>query len=169
MVFVYFASSAVHFELESDYSLQAFIATYKRFTGRRRIYATLTSDCGTNLVGADAELHRLFSSASKDIADLAHTLASDGTEWRFNSPAAPHFGGKWEAAVKSAKFHLRRVIGDALLTFEEFSTVLVQIEAVLNSRPICALSDDPNDVETLTPAHFLIGAPLSALPEPSLA
>lgn len=63
---------------------------------------------------------------------------------------------------------LRRVIGDTVLTYEEFSTLLVQIEAVLNSQPLCALSDDPADVSALTPAHFLVGEPLIIIPEPSL-
>ncbi|XP_046619726.1 uncharacterized protein LOC124304951 [Neodiprion virginianus] len=77
--------------------------------------------------------------------------------------------GSGQAAVKSTKFHLRRVIGDASLTYEEISTVLSQIEACLNSRPLSALTDDPDDVSALTPGHFLIGAPLNALPEPTLA
>ncbi|XP_071057560.1 uncharacterized protein [Onthophagus taurus] len=83
-------------------------------------------------------------------------------------PAALHFGGKWEAEVKSVKGHLRKVIGNTLLTYEEFSTVLVQIEAVLNSRPLCSLSDDPNSYEILTPGHFLIGTALNVVPEASL-
>ncbi|XP_076301722.1 uncharacterized protein LOC143219731 [Lasioglossum baleicum] len=95
-------------------------------------------------------------------------LAESGTNWIFNPPAAPHFGGIWEAAVKSVKYHLRRVIGETLLTFEEMSTLLTQIEACLNSRPITPLTDEPSDLTALTPAHFLIGSPLTAIPEPSL-
>lgn len=70
--------------------------------------------------------------------------------------------------MKSAKFHIKRVIGENSLTYEEFSTLLAQIEGVLNSRPLCPLSDDSSDVSALTPGHFLIGGPLNALPEPSL-
>ncbi|XP_076298334.1 uncharacterized protein LOC143217680 [Lasioglossum baleicum] len=168
VVFVCFSSSAVHLELATDYSTAGSLAAYKRFTGRRGICATLTSDCGTNFVGADSELRRLFDSSSRELADLANLLANDGTKWSFNPPAAPHFGGKWEAAVKSVKFHLKRIIGETSLTYEEFSTLLVQIEAVLNSRPICPLSDDPADLEALTPGHFIIGAALNTVPEPSL-
>ncbi|EZA46809.1 hypothetical protein X777_01595, partial [Ooceraea biroi] len=73
-----------------------------------------------------------------------------------------------EAAVKSAKFHLRRVIGDTILTYEEFATLISQIEFVLNSRPLCAITEDPDDLETLTPAHFLIGGPMTLIPEPPL-
>ncbi|XP_076298044.1 uncharacterized protein LOC143217542 [Lasioglossum baleicum] len=75
-------------------------------------------------------------------------------------------GGLWEAAVKSMKAHLRRVIGESTLTFEEMTTLLCRIEACLNSRPLTPLSDDPNDLSPLTPGHFLIGEPLRGALEP---
>jgi len=138
-IFVCLATSAVHIEVVTDYTTDAFIAAYKRFSGRRGICATLQSDCGTNFVGADIELKRLFQQSSQELGSLASLLANDGTEWKFNPPSAPHFGGKWEAAVKSVKFHLKRVLGDTAVTYEEMSTVVVQIEAVLNSRPLTTL------------------------------
>ncbi|XP_018368158.1 PREDICTED: uncharacterized protein LOC108764388, partial [Trachymyrmex cornetzi] len=92
----------------------------------------------------------------------------DGVTWKFDPPSAPNFGGKWEARVKSIKFHLRRVIGETLLTYEEMTTLLAQIEAILNSRPLTDLSDDSSDVSALTPGNFLVGSALTAVPEPSL-
>jgi len=71
--------------------------------------------------------------------------------------------------VKSVKHHLRRVLGETSLTYEELSTLLAQVEACLNSRPLEALSDDPDDTTALTPGHFLIGTALNAVPEASLA
>lgn len=168
-IFVCLSTSAVHLELVTDYTTEAFIAAYKRFTGRRGICATLHSDCGTNFVGADAALRQRFHSASREMRELADVLATDGTKWTFNPPSAPHFGGKWEAAVKSTKFHLLRTIGDSILTYEELNTLLVQIEAILNSRPLCPLSDDAEDCSALTPGHFLIGEALTVIPEASLA
>lgn len=168
-IFVCFATSAVHIEVVTDYTTEAFIAAYKRFTGRRGVCATLQSDCGTNFVGADKALRQRFAESSKDLRDLASLLANDGTEWKFNPPSAPHFGGKWEAAVKSTKFHLKRLLGDTILTYEELTTVITQIEAVLNSRPLCPLSDDANDYSVLTPGHFLIGEALTLIPEPDLS
>jgi len=120
------------------------------------------------LIGADAELERLFSTASQEQERLASLLTNDGTQWRFNPPGAPHFRGKWKAAVKSVKFHLKRVVGAHLLTYEEMTTLLTQIEAVLNSRPLRPLSDEPDDLAVLTPGHFFLGSAPTALPEPSL-
>ncbi|XP_029177147.1 uncharacterized protein LOC114945202 [Nylanderia fulva] len=164
VIFICFSTSAMHLEVATDYSTDGFIAAYKRFTGRRGICSTITSDCGTNLIGADFELRRLFKASTTEWTHIASQLANDGVTWKFNPPSAPHFGGKWEAGVKSVKFHLRRVIGDTLLTYEEMNTLLIQIEAVLNSRPLSALSDDPTDVSALTPGHFLIGSPLYRSP-----
>lgn len=86
------------------------------------------------------------------------------TNWHFNSPASPHMGGLWEAGVKSTKYHLKRIIGNASLSYDEFETILLQVEACLNSRPLAVIKDSPN-MTVLTPAHFLIQAPLNALPE----
>ncbi|XP_046628209.1 uncharacterized protein LOC124309036 [Neodiprion virginianus] len=168
VIFICFTTSAVHLELVSDYTTEAFIAAYKRFTSRRGICASIASDCGTNLVSADSELRRLLAASSKEFSEIANILASHGTQWRFNPPSAPHFGGKWEAGVKSVKFHLKRVIGEATQTFEQFATFLTQVEATPNFRPLCAISDDPRDPSALTPGHFLDGSALNTIPEPSL-
>ena len=159
----------MHLEVSTDYTTEGFLSAYRRFAGRRGACATISSDCGSNLVGADRELRRMFDAASKEFNDLRGSLAADRTEWKFNPPSAPHMGGKWEAAVKSVKFHIRRVVGETVLTYEEFTCFLSQVEGILNSRPLCPLSDDPNDVQSLTPGHFLIGGPITAIPESTLA
>ncbi len=83
------------------------------------------------------------------------------------SGESSHFGGIWKSAVKSAKTHLKRSVLPVRLTFEEISTVLTQIEACLNSRPLIPLnSPDDDGIATLTSGHFLISKPLTALPDP---
>lgn len=154
-LFVCFATKCVHLELASDLSTDAFLAALRRFISRRGRCAKIFSDCGTNFVGA----HRQLAECMKDATEL------EKIEWSFNPPSAPHFGGLWEAGIKSVKSHLLRVVGNQILTFEEFYTVLVQVEGVLNSRPLCPMSSDPNDLSVLTPGHFLTLEPLTALPD----
>lgn len=168
-IFVCMSTRAVHLEAVSDYSADAFLAALRRFTARRGLCYSITSDCGTNFVGADKQLRDLFSAESRELRRVADRLANERIIWRFNPPSAPHFGGLWEAAVKSVKHHLRRVLGETSLTYEELSTLLAQVEACLNSRPLQALSDDPEDTTALTPGHFLVGTTLNAVPEVSLS
>ena len=96
-------------------------------------------------------------------------LAGQNIEWRFIPQRAPHFGGVWEAAARSVKTHLRKIVGEVKLTYEDMSTVLCQIEATLNSRPLTPLHNDDDGIEALTPGHFLINRPLKALPDASAA
>lgn len=168
-VFVCLSTRAVHLEAVSDYTAEVFLATFRRFVSRRGLCRELFSDCGTNFVGADSQLRALFKASGQEATQITGRLAEEGVRWRFNPPSAPHFGGLWEAAVKAVEHHLRRVIGETKLTFEELATFLAEVEACLNSRPLQAMSDDPEDLEALTLGHFLIGAPLVSVPEPSLA
>jgi len=120
----------------------------------------------TNFKGADAKLQK-FSSATAESTHLSKLLAQDGTQWRFNPSSVPHFSGKWEAGVKSVKFHLKRIVRDTLLTYEEFNTLLIQIEAILNSRPLTSCTDDPEDLNVLTPSHFIMECAPTTIPKPS--
>ena len=105
--------------------------------------------------------------SSTDVQASIHSfLLTNRVSWHTIPERAPHFGGLWEAAVKSSKFHLKRVVGQQRLTFEEFTTVAAQVEACLNSRPLGGLTSHSIDgVTPLTPGHFLIGRPLKAYPE----
>ena len=109
-------------------------------------YTELHSNQGTKFVGADARLHALLSEFQTNYSAVFHCLTDEGTNWHFNLPSAPHMGGLWEAAVNSAKFHLRRVIGSQVLIFPELNTVLCRIEATLYSRPLRPLSDNISDL-----------------------
>lgn len=96
-------------------------------------------------------------------------MTLEGIEWRFNPPAAPHFDGLWERALKSAKHHFTRMIEKAKLTLSELNMLLCQIEACLNSWFINPMSSDSSDVDAFTPAHFLIGGTMTLPPKPDLS
>ncbi|KAF2904310.1 hypothetical protein ILUMI_01875 [Ignelater luminosus] len=114
------------------------------------------SDNATNETRTNS---KIILSATKDVV-VQQFLLENKIEWKFVPPRAPHFAGLWERGVRNAMHNLKRVIGDANLTYENF--VLTQIKSVLNSRPLCSLTQDPNDLESLTPGHFLIGSPLTS-------
>ncbi|VEN58681.1 unnamed protein product [Callosobruchus maculatus] len=161
-LFVCLAVKAIHLEVVSDLTTDCFIAAFRRFTSRRGFCSYIVSDNGTTFVGASKELKQFLL---KQECEISERLATDGIKWTFIPPRSPHFGGLWEAAIKTVKHHLKRTIGETRLTFEEFYTVLTQIEACVNSRPLYPLSDDPSDPSPLTPAHFIIGETLTATPD----
>ncbi|CAH2090125.1 unnamed protein product [Euphydryas editha] len=148
------ATRAVHIEAVSDLTTEGFLAAFKRFVARRGHCRHIWSDNATNFVGAAKELQILFNQESSMFKDIVTALATSQTEWHFIPSHAPNFGGLWEAGVKSVKYHLKRVVGGSTLTFEELSTVLCQIEACLNSKPLSRGSNDPEDPVPLTPGHF---------------
>ncbi|XP_034179509.2 uncharacterized protein LOC117603975 [Osmia lignaria lignaria] len=167
VVFVCFSTKAVHLELVTDLTTETCLAAIKRFFGRRGKSKNLYSDNGTNFVGAKNEILKikalLLSSNHND--RITHDLSNEGVNWHFSPPQSPHFGGLWEAGVKQFKYHLYRTVGDSLFTYEQFNTFIIEIESILNSRPLTPLSSDPNDFSALTPAHFLIGDSLMSIPE----
>ncbi|XP_043464547.1 uncharacterized protein LOC122499986 [Leptopilina heterotoma] len=167
-LFVCLCSRAIHLELVSNYETSGFLAAFKRFKSRRGQCSKIFSDNARNFVGAARELRQLFIGASKTFIPVAELLANEGTTWTFIPPHSPHFGGIWEAGVKSVKHHLRRVVGETRMTYEELTTVLCQIEACLNSRPLYPNSSDATSLSAITPGHLLTGGPLVAVPEPPL-
>lgn len=163
-LFVCLTTKAIHIEIASDLSSETFLDAFKRFLSRRGPVSVLYSDNGTNFIGAKRQLDELYTFlSSKNTSTAFQTeLNNRKITWR-NIPArAPHWGGIWESNIKCIKTHLYRCIGQQLLCYEELLTVLTQIESVLNSRPLCALSDQPHTI--LTPAHFLNTTPLQSLP-----
>ena len=165
-LFVCFSTKALHIEVAPDLTTESFLNAFKRFLARRGICDVLYSDRGTNFVGAKSTLSEIykFLDSSDFKSAFQAELAEHRIQWKFNPPSCPHFGGLWESNVKAVKSHLFKTIGKQILSLDEFNTVLVQIEGILNSRPLTVLSDDPTDLQSLTPAHFLVGRPLTMLP-----
>jgi len=169
-IFVCFATKAVHIELVTSLSTDSFLAALRRFAARRGKPQTIYSDNGTNFQGAANQLHGVWEmlQSPSQMATIQDHLTSEGCTWRFIPPHGPNHGGLWEAAVKSMKYHLRRTLGSHIATYEELCTLLSEIEACLNSRPLCSLSNDPTCTSYLSPGHFLIGHSLVQLPTADL-
>ncbi|XP_023247073.1 uncharacterized protein LOC111643447 [Copidosoma floridanum] len=166
-IFVCMVTKAVHIEIATDLSTDTFLASFRRFISRRGRPSHVYSDNGTNFVGANNKLCELYESyrTEQHQKQVSGYALSEGIKWHFNPPLAPHFGGLWEASVKSFKHHFERVAGGKLLTFEQLDKLAKEIKAILNSRPICTISNDPNDSISLTLAHFIIGRPITMAPE----
>ncbi|XP_041631126.1 uncharacterized protein [Drosophila kikkawai] len=103
---------------------------------------------------------QLIAISQSQNEEFSSFLSSHEVNWHFIPPSAPYFGGIWETGVRSIKLHLKRVVGSSALTFEEYSTLPIQIEGLLNSRPLCAPSD--HSLNPQTPSHFLTGQPLTS-------
>ncbi|UYV83509.1 hypothetical protein LAZ67_23001272 [Cordylochernes scorpioides] len=131
VLFVCFTTKAIHLEISSDLTAETFLAALKRFISRRGRPTDIYSDNATNF--------------------------KESISCHFIPPSAPNFGGLWEAGIKSVKTILSKTMKSRLLNYEELLTLLAQIEACLNSRPLTFVSNDPNDLTALTPGHFLIG------------
>lgn len=169
-LFVCLSSKAIHMELAVDLSSQAFINVLKRFVARRGVPTLILSDNATNFIGANSELHQLYQLFQKESTTKAlneYCLPLE-IKWQFIPARSPEFGGVWEAGVKSAKCHIKRVVGESKYTYDQWNTLITQIEAILNSRPLVPMSSDPSDIKAISPAHLLIGRELIAIPEPSL-
>ncbi|GFU64411.1 integrase catalytic domain-containing protein [Trichonephila clavipes] len=120
-LFVCLATKAVHIEAVGDLTTDSFIAALRRFSARRGAPRHIYSDNGTNFVGARRnldEIRKLWLSLPTNEA-ISYYLSKSSIDWHFIPPSSPHFGGIWESGIRSVKFHLKRVLGETILTFED--------------------------------------------------
>ena len=129
-----------------ELSSKAFLRSFKRFVGRRGIPTEVLSD-------------NVKTFKSVEVHDYIRSIR---IKWRFNVEGAPWWGGFFEQLVKSVKRCLKKVVRNARLTYEELLTVLIEIEGVLNSRPLTYVYDD--DLQPLTPSQLVIGRRLLTNP-----
>ena len=148
---------AVHLEVAHSLDTDSCIMALRRFQARRGAPVCVMSDNGTNFVGAERELREALEDLDQE--KITNELTARGVRWIFNPPAAPWFGGAWEALVKSVKRAMKVVLGDVLMVDEVFLTVIAEVEAMVNSRPLVygGSSDSPTDLSVITPNHFLHG------------
>lgn len=163
LIFTCATTRAIHLELVSNLSTVNFILALRRFVSRRGFCRTIYSDNAKTFVKADAILKEIWSKISNQ--EVSQYFASNNIIWKFIVPRAPWWGGFWERMVRSVKTPLRKILGRTCLSYEEMETVLIEIEAIVNSRPLTYLDDDINEALPLTPAHFLVRKRLTSLPD----
>ena len=150
------ATRAIHLDLTEDYGTDAILQSIQRFTDIRGCPGEIISDQGSQLIAA-----------AKDIAELTRgwnwKTASDWAtnnriKWTVVPAEGQHQNGLSESLIKSVKRSLKHTIGENLLTFAEFQTVLYRVANIINSRPIGVITgSDPTDPKPLTPNDLLLG------------
>ena len=150
---------AVHLDLVPDMTTSAFLRCLKRFVSRRGLPKRIISDNGQTFKCAARMMQAMLNQQ-----DIQQYLTNNQIQWTFNVEKAPWWGGVFERMIKSTKRCLRKVVGRARLYYNDLSTVLVEVEAVINSRPLTYISAEDLD-EPLTPSHFLCGRRVLSLPD----
>ncbi|XP_062538177.1 uncharacterized protein LOC134206474 [Armigeres subalbatus] len=128
----------------------------RNFIVRRGAPAVFYSDRGTNFVGAERELKQALATIDHD--KLVQEFVNSNTSWHFNPPAAPHMGGSWERLVRSVKRTLSELKPSPRPTDEELRNALIEVEGILNARPLTHVPIDDTDAPALTPNHWLLGS-----------
>ena len=148
----------LHLDIVFSLSVESFLKSFKRFTARRGVPLKIISDNGKTFKAAAKILKGIA-----DHGDMSRYLVEIKTQWLFNVERAPWWGGVFERMVKSVKRCLRKVMGQAKFDYDELHTATVEVEGILNSRPLSYVSPEDFD-EPLTPSHLLVGRRLLNLP-----
>ncbi|XP_062711547.1 uncharacterized protein LOC134289570 [Aedes albopictus] len=147
---------AIHLELAASMNTSSCILALKNCFARRGTPIEIISDRGTNFVGADKELKAAAAAIDQD--KLMSEFTTAVTTWRFNPPATPHMGGCWERLIQSVKKILNKVKPQRVPTEEVLRSYLIEVENVINSRPLTHVPVDDSSSPALTPIHFLLGS-----------
>ena len=156
LIFTCLTSRAVHIEIAFTLETDSFIDALRRFIARRGQPQTINSDNGLNFVGANKELQSSIKEWNSWCTQ--NWMLQNGIKWKFHPPYASHFGGIWEREIRSIRKVYNSLLNEQPLKLkdEALNTLMCETEAILNSRPLTAISSDPEDLEPLTPNHLLL-------------
>ncbi|XP_039509456.1 uncharacterized protein LOC120464180 [Pimephales promelas] len=153
---------AVHIEIADSLDTDSCINALRRFISRRGQVSVMRSDNGTNFVGAERELREALRNLNHN--KIENTLLQKGIEWIFNSPTASHQGGVWERQIRTIRKILNALLKEQTINEDSLHTIMCEVESIINNRPITSTSEDPNDLEALTPNHLLLLKTQPSLP-----
>jgi len=161
-IFTCMAVRAVHIEVAHSMETDSFINALQRFICRRGQPKEIRSDNGTNFVGGERELREAVAEWNK--SKMYEFMRQKEINWKFNPPAASHMGGVWERQIRTIRKILSTLMNSQPLNDETLQTLMCIVENIINSRPLTVVSDDPKDLEPLTPNHLLHLRGRSAVP-----
>lgn len=162
IVYKCLTTRCVHLDLLESLDTDAFLLSLRRFIARRGTPFELLCDTGTNFVGGERELREAFDTMAPELRDQ---LAKQKISFQFNPPSAPHFGGAWEREVRSVKAALRVILREQSVPEPVLSTFLIEVEGILNAKPLGYVSADAADPDPITPHVLLMGRRDSSLPQ----
>ena len=153
IIFICMYSRAVHIEMVPFMDTASFRNALNRFFAIRGVCKQIRSDCGSNFVGARAQMEAEFS-----LSSLQGIAKSQGIQWITNPPGGSNFGGSWERAIGSVRkildFSLIK-LGARHFTRDEFNTLLQEATCIINNTPLYEISPEPDYPLPITPAHLL--------------
>ena len=162
-LFTCFTTRAVHLELVEDLNVHTFLMAFRRFCARKGTPKLVISDNAKTFKAAAKEVREIINSAK-----MRSHLTNQGISWEFITPKSPWKGGTWERLVRSVKRSLHKVVGRSVLNSEELRTTLVEIELVVNARPLTYVFDDVEGVSyPITPSQLLYGRNVMLTPNDS--
>lgn len=162
IVFKCLTTRCIHLDLLPSMDTDSFLLALRRFIARRGKPYELISDRGTNFRGGEKELRDAFAALEPS---LQQQLGEQSISFRFNPPLSPHFGGTWEREIRSIKASLQVVLKDQTVPEEVLHTVLIEVEGILNSKPLGYVSSDIADPDPITPNLLLMGRRDASLPQ----
>ncbi|GBM13210.1 hypothetical protein AVEN_187982-1 [Araneus ventricosus] len=153
---------SVHLELVGDKTTDTFLLAFRRFISRRGLCSVVISDNARTFKRAELEIKRIWNILNHP--DVKNFYSFNGIKWQYIVERAVWWGGFYERMVRTVKTALRKTLGKSCLTVEHLLTVLIEIEGMINSRPITYVGSDTEEPTALTPSHFLLGKRITSLP-----
>ena len=154
VIFTCLSIRAIHIEVAHSMDIDSFVNALRRFMARRGKPELIRSDNATNFTSGEREIREaIFRWNQKNIYEF---LIQRNVQWIFNPPTASHMGGVWERIIRLVRKVINALLKKQIMDDEGIVTLMCEVEAIINARPLTKVSDDPRDMNALTPNHLLL-------------
>ena len=154
VLFTCLTTRAIHLEVAQSMDSDSFVHSMRRFIARRGVPEVMRSDNGSNVVGGNKELREAISKWNE--SQIHEFLLQRNIKWLFNPPLGSLFGEVWEQCIRIVRKILVALMKEQPLDDQGLTTLMCEVESVVNVLPLTELPDDPSDSEALTPNHLLL-------------